>query len=415
MTTTKADRRQWTPLAEAFGGRASRRAFWYEAFVPHAVADLDLRVPQDVANVVSEAERAVQELNTGGARLDALEILARQLLRAEAVASSRIEGLEMSHRRIARADFDAAPRDGGAQEVLGNLRAMEQAIAIATERRPFAVADLLKIHRTLFEGKADARAYAGRMRDRQNWLGGHGVAPIDAEYIPPVAERVPALLDDLCRVVNERDDMSPVLQAAIVHAQFETIHPFADGNGRVGRSLIHVVLRRRGLAPRYVPPISLVLATDQRAYVNGLVTFREYGDDALSLWVGLFAQATRSAATHAVRLGEDIAELTTSWKRRAGIRRRGSTPERLIVSLAGTPVIDIPTAAKTLGVEYETARLAVERLVNAGILTSSSPRKRDRVFEAREIFDLVDELERRVATPEGSRRAARPAPRRRRS
>lgn len=404
----RGERRRWTPLAGAFGGRASRRSFWYEAFVPDEVAEIELRLAQDVANAVSEAERELQDLNVRGPQLEALEVLSRQLLRAEAVASSRIEGLQMSHRRIARADFDPQEGDAGAREVLGNLRAMEQAITLASARRPFTIDDVLTIHGTLFEGKDDARSYAGQIRQQQNWLGGHGDAPAAAEYIPPVPERVAGLLDDLCRTVNERDDMSPVVQAAIVHAQFETIHPFVDGNGRVGRCLIHVVLRRRGLAPNYVPPVSLVLVTDQRAYVRGLVTFRDYNDDAIASWIGLFAQAARSAATHAVALATDLASLEGRWRERAHLRRRGSAPERLITLLAASPVIDVPTAAERLGVEYETARLAVERLVAAGVLVGTSARKRDRIYEAPSVFELIDEFERRVAAPAGSPRPARP-------
>ncbi len=374
------------------------------------LADADPGLPQDVAAVVGEAERAVADLNVHGPQLTALEVLSRQLLRAEAVASSRIEGLELSHRRIARADFDPASADATAREVLGNLRAMEKAIAFAMKRRPFTVADLLHIHRTLFADVPEARRRAGKIRDRQNWIGKDGSTPYNADYIPPVCERVRPLLDDLVRVINERDDMSPIVQAAVVHAQFETIHPFADGNGRVGRSLIHMVLRRRGLAPTYVPPISLVLATNQKAYVGGLVTFRGYDDAGVANWVALFAQATRTAANHSVGLADDLAKLEASWRERARVQRRRSTLDRLIQTLAATPVIDIPHAAKQLNVEYETARLTVERLIEAEVLVPVSARKRDRIFEAREVFELIDSFERRIATPAGAWRPSRRAP-----
>lgn len=404
------ERRPWSPMAEAFGGRASRRRFFYDAFIPDELAEVELRLPQDVAGVVAEAERAIAELNVRGPQLTALEVLARQLLRAEAVASSRIEGLELSHRRIAWADFDPREADSTAREVLGNLRAMEHAILIATRQQPFTMSDLLEIHRTLFSGVTGQETNAGKIRDRQNWIGKDGSTPYNAEYIPPVHERVRPLLEDLVRVVNERDDMSPVTQAAVVHAQFETIHPFGDGNGRVGRSLIHFVLRRRELARSYVPPISLVLATDAKAYVGGLVAFRTYDEGSVARWVALFAQAAREAARHSVDLANDLAELVTDWRRRARIRRRRSTPDRLIEVLAAMPVIDIPRAARQLDVEYETARLTVERLARAGVLTPASARKRDRIFEAREVFDLIDRFERRVATPAGASRPSRPAP-----
>lgn len=402
-------------MAEAFGGRASRRRFFYEAFVPDRITDIELRLPHDVAAVVAEAERAIADLNHRGPQLAALEVLSRQLLRAEAVASSRIEGLELSHRRIARADFDPSGADATAREVLGNLRAMEKAIAAATRRRPFALADLLGIHRTLFGDVPDRKRYAGRIRDAQNWIGKDGSTPYNASYIPPVQERVRPLLEDLAHVVNEREDMSPVVQAAVVHAQFETIHPFGDGNGRVGRALIHMVLRRRGLAPTYVPPISLILATNQNAYVGGLVAYRAYDDESIARWIALFAQATREAARRSVELAGDLAQLEADWRRRVRIQRRGSTADRLIEALAATPVTDIPRAAERLRVEYETARLTVGRLVDAGVLTPASARKRDRIFEAREVFDLIDGFERRIVTRSASAKPARHAPARRKA
>lgn len=162
-----------------------------------------------------------------------------------------------------------------------------------------------------------------------------------------------------------------------------------------------------------VPPVSLVLATAQPAYVRGLTTFRAYDDGSVASWVGVFSQAMRSAATHAVALASDLAKLEADWRSRGQVRRRGATPDRLISALAASPVIDIPRAATTLGVEYETARQAVERLVGVGILTPTSARRRDRTFEARDMFDLIDGFERSIATPPGASRPVRPAPARR--
>src|SRR5205823_1370647 len=258
-------------------------------------------------------------------------------------------------------------------------RAMEKAISIGAERRRLDLEDLLDIHRTLLEGTTEER-FAGVIRTEQNWIGGRGTSPRDAAFIPPPPDRVGPLLEDLISFLDLRD-LPAVAQAAIAHAQFETIHPFGDGNGRVGRSLIHVVLRRRGLAVNYVPPVSLILATDQTAYIRGLTTFRTYAPGGLASWVGTFAQAVRTAGREALGFAEEVAALQQKLMRRANIQRRGSAKERLIAALPAEPVIDVQRAAEIAGVTYEAARLAVGELVEADVLHAVSGRKRDRLYE----------------------------------
>jgi Fic family protein len=233
---------------------------------------LDGSVVADVA----EAEAAVTRFNVEAQALNDYETLARLLLRAEAVASSRIEGLEIGSRRLLREEVASLmgerSLDVTASEVLGNVRAMQWAVTGATAGETLEVADLLEIHRRLLEGTSQER-FAGRLRDVQNWIGGSGFNPCSAVFVPPPPERVPELLEDLC-VFASGEDLPAVVQAAIAHAQFETIHPFVDGNGRTGRALIHVILRRRGLAPRVLPPVSLVLATWSQDYVDTLMGTR---------------------------------------------------------------------------------------------------------------------------------------------
>ena len=163
---------------------------------------------------------------------------------------------------------------------------MERAIAIGAEPHPFRLHDLLDIHRTLLQGTTEER-FAGVVRTEQNWIGGRGVSPLDATFVPPPHDYVPGLLDDLVAFVN-LDDLPAVAQAAIADAQFETIHPFSDGNGRAGRCLIHVILRQRGAIPRLAPPVSVVLATNAKRYIAGLTDFREGRADD---WIGAFADA----------------------------------------------------------------------------------------------------------------------------
>ena len=149
--------------------------------------------------------------------------------------------------------------DRVAVEVLGNIASMESAVDLAAESREITLADLLGIHKILME-RSSTPELGGAIRTEQNWIGGSSYNPCGATFVPPPAEHVPELLEDLTVYING-DDHPALVQAAIAHAQFETIHPFADGNGRAGRALIHIVLRRRGLSPSFVPPVSLVLAT----------------------------------------------------------------------------------------------------------------------------------------------------------
>jgi Fic family protein len=191
------------------------------------------------------------------------EALARLLLREESVASSKIEGLEVGGRRLLRAEaarlLGEAPSDVTAAEVLGNVDAMAWAIRGVQESATITLAHLLEVHRRLLTGTR-LEAYGGEVRQEHNWIGGSSYNPCSAAFVPPPPEMVPALLHDLVAFCND-DSLPAVAQAALAHAQFEMIHPFVDGNGRTGRALIHLVLRRRGLATRVIVPVSLILAT----------------------------------------------------------------------------------------------------------------------------------------------------------
>lgn len=400
--------RTWVPRPDAYGPRSARAPFVYRAFVPDRVAAVR---PSLTAGVVGDLEAAavevqglqVQHVFTG------LEAASRQLLRAEALASSRIEGLEVGHRRIATAIADGNAPDDTVKSVIANIAAMERAIRLATETRTLIVDDLLAIHDSLLVLPRE-RTYAGRIRDEQNWIGTSSISPRDAEFIPPPETLVRDLLGDLMAFA-ERDDLSPIVQAAIVHAQFETIHPFVDGNGRVGRAFLHVILRRGNVAPRIVPPISVLLATNQRRYIEGLTAYRT-GD--LDGWTGFFARALRDSATAARHLGEQIAALETTW-RDAVKPRAGSASAALIDRLAGNPVVSVRVVESLLGVSYPAANAAIERLESAGVLVPvRASWRRNRLWESQDLLALLDAFDAAQTTPTRHEEPRRPAPRRRR-
>ena len=367
---------------------AERRGGQYRAFIPDPIADLDVALPSRLVAELDQAATSIGKLNSSPPQLASLEGVARHLLRQEATASSRVEGLALGHRRIALADFNPElGTDEKAADIVGNIRAMAQAVEFGASGAPMTAEHLRDIHRTLLRFTADA-PIAGKLRDGTGWIGGS--APTTAAYVPPPPEEVSRLTEDLCVFVN-RTDVPTLFQAAVAHAQFETIHPFPDGNGRVGRCLIHTILRRRGLAPNFVPPISVVFATRRDAYVAGLVEYRE---DKVVDWLSFFADATAVAAREAKNLAERIDELEASWLGRfERPPRRGSTARRLIAMLPAHPVVDVKSVQAGLGVSDVAAGAGLNELAATNIIRPLSSRPRDRVWECPDMYALMAEFE----------------------
>ncbi len=382
--------RQWTG---ASGARAGDRApLTYRAFLPAPIAKLAPAVSFDTARSINEAELAIGQLNADE-RVRGLEAIGALLLRSEAIASSRIEGIELSQRNLARALIDPRAAKGSARAVAANLVAMEEAIALGDRGSAFTTEDVLSIHRTLMADESP-RIMPGRFRREQNWLGGRLTNPSDARYVPPPEDEVEELMLDLAYFMN-RDDLPAVAQAAIAHAQFETIHPFVDGNGRVGRALIHVLLRRRGVAPTFVPPISVVLAARPQAYVDGLVGFRE---GRLDQWCASFAEACARAAGMSVDLAERVADLEALWYERAGRPRRDSAAARIIKVLPAQPIASASTIRAAIDARHQRALEGLKVLANAGVVRHISRGGYDKQYAADELFELIEEFEARLSS-----------------
>jgi Fic family protein len=371
----------------------------------------------DVAADVADAESAIARLNVRARALVDTEALARLLLRAESVASSRIEGLEIGARRLLRADaareFGEAPTDVTAVEVLGNIDAMTFGTQAIGEGDPITIDVLLEIHRRLLAA-THLSEHAGKVRTIQNWIGKSSYNPCGADFVPPPPDRVEPLLEDLCAFCND-DQLPAVAQAAIAHAQFETIHPFVDGNGRVGRALIQLVFRRRGLAPRALPPISLVLATRANDYIDGLAATRYEGSpdgkaahDGVNLWVGRFASAAQRSVLDATTFEGRVDGLEASWRDRLGTVRRGSATDILLQRLPALPVLTVNSAAALIGRSFLATNQAIDRLVKENVLTSIRAGRRNRAFEAPELISAFTDFERGLASPTGDTRVAPP-------
>lgn len=377
-----------------------RRACQYDAFLPDPVADLDVALPGEVAGIVSDAERAIADLNRAAG--PELMPLARLLLRTESIASSKVEGMQVDARSLARAEANQETGrkvGSSAAEILANIDAMQLSIERAADLEGVRPADFLDIHRVLLEHAPNSQI-AGRFRTTQNWIGGNDYNPCGAAFVPPPPAEVERLLDDLCAFVNDVA-LPPLVQAAIAHAQFETIHPFEDGNGRTGRALVQVVLRRRGLTPAFVPPISVVVARDKDRYLKGLTLFR---DDRVADWIETFAAATAEAATLAAYYTARVRDLQDRWRERL---RQDSNPRAdaaawsLIGILPAHPIITVPVAVAATGRTKPAVANAVEQLETAGILTRLTDSARNRAWEADGLLDLIVGLEAGVASNSG--------------
>jgi Fic family protein len=214
---------------------------------------------------------------------------------------------------------------------------------------------------------------------------------------------------------SNSDTLPAVAQAAVAHAQFETIHPFIDGNGRTGRALIHLILRRRGLAPRVLPPVSLILATWAKDYVGGLEVSRYQGSykmraahEGTNLWIGRFAGACTRAAADATSFEHRAQGIEAGWRDRVDKVRAHSATDLLLRALVGAPVITVNSAADLIGRSFVQTNQAVARLVEAGILHQVTVGRRNRAFEAPDIIDAFTDLERQLGSPAGDTRTSDP-------
>ena len=357
----------------------------------HGLAERDLELG---AETVALAARARASVEHGAESMpEDYAALARLLLRAEGVASSFIEGVTAPVVDIVLAE---AGDDGGsaAAWVAANLAAVTEALEEA-HAGPLTVDSLCRWHRTLMTGSPTPSRHVGVVRDEQGWIG--GTSPLDAHLVTPPPERVPDLLDDLVAYVN-RTDVDPVSHAAIAHAQFEVIHPFADGNGRVGRVLIAWMLVRR-LSLVTPPPVSTRIAADVGGYSSGLVLFR-LGDH--ERWVQWFAEAVSGAGRAQQELVAAVQELRHTWAERLSGPREGG--RRLRSNAAAWRALDLlprylvltgPVVAVELGIPLKSASAALRDLAAAGVLVEhgtvqpDGPGRPRRLFTSPELLGLA--------------------------
>ena len=362
------------------------------AFVPTKLAERDLTLGAETVARAAAAQAALE--HAAEAMPDDYAPLARLLLRAEGVASSFIEGVTAPVLDIVLAEADDETGGSTAAWVAANLAAVTQALEEAPARR-LKVKSLCNWHWTLMAGSPTPARHVGAVRAEQGWIG--GTSPLDAHLVTPPPEYLPELLADLVRYVN-RTDVDPVSQAAISHAQFELVHPFADGNGRVGRVLVAWILARR-LSLVTPPPVSARIAADVGGYGAGLVLFRR-GD--LDRWVQWFAGAVSGAGRAQQDLVTAVEKLRAEWGDRVAAprpparrRRADAAAWRVLDLLPRHVVLTSSVVAAELGIPLKSATAALEDLVAAGVLSEHGtapvrgPGRPARLFISAELLGLA--------------------------
>ncbi|MET4049458.1 MULTISPECIES: Fic family protein [unclassified Rhodococcus (in: high G+C Gram-positive bacteria)] len=390
LAAVEYESRPWQ-ASSVHASRTQRRlhAGEYRAAVLPRIGDLELRLPAELS---AESEDALREIvrfdEYASKRLGSSTELAPMssiLLRSESAASSQIENLTVGARSLALAEL-GSPSSRNASIVSGNVRAMEAALAVSAT---VSAESILAMHRALMKPAGDPDA--GRWRTQQVWIGGSDVGPHHAAFVPPHHDRLAASLDDLF-VFASRDDLPVFPQVAIAHAQFETIHPFTDGNGRTGRSLIHTMLRRAEAIERVTAPLSAGLLTDTASYFSSLDEYRMGHVEPI---IRRLNAATFTAVSNGRTL---IDELASARDRFIGavVARRESVVWSLIDALIAQPVIDNPFVQRTFDVSDMSAQRAIDRLVDAGVLHQTSKGRRNRVWQADEILDALDRFAERT-------------------
>lgn len=375
------EERPWHSVQHEYGSRTQKRlaAGPYLAAVPAFIASRT--IPLD-----SELQTLTEEVASELARFDA-EVghiaapFASILLRTESASSSEIENLSSGARQIALAELGERSSTN-AQLIVGNVRAMQAALALSESIDGQAI---LEMHRALLEHSNPD--IVGRWRDEQVWIGGGSLGPHTAEFVPPHQDRVSALMDDLVVFAN-RVDLPVLAQTAIAHAQFETIHPFPDGNGRVGRALIQAMLRGGQLTRNVTVPVSAGLLHDTGRYFDALGAYRS-GD--IAPIVRSIAEASFAAVHNGRILVDDLERVRREWRERIRARR-DSAAHRLVDILLRQPVVDSAAAARQLGISTVNAQVAIDRLVDANVLTQITGGRRNRIWLAKDVVRVLDEF-----------------------
>lgn len=373
----------WAPPIDANYQRshlraAQRQSGEYQAAVPAEIANLDLRLPSDV---LADAEEASQEIARFDTELGGeIAPFASVLLRTESAASSKIENLTASARAIAEAETLGTTKRRNASMIVANTKAMQAAIDLADRISDEAI---LAMHDALMH-ETEPRI-AGKWRAEQVWIGGGNFGPGGADFIAPHQDRVPGAIDDLVQFAK-RSGIAVLPQIAIAHAQFETIHPFPDGNGRTGRALVQSMLRNKRLARQVTVPVSAGLLTDTNSYFQALTAYRE-GDPAPI--VERLSEASILAVINGRQLVADLQTIRGQWDSKI-TARRNSAVHRVADLLIKRPVVNAQLVSDQLNIAVSNVYRYLAPLLESEIIVEFTDQARNRAWRAQEVLDALD-------------------------
>jgi len=369
---------------------ARRQSGEYQATIPAEIATLEVNLP---SRVLADAEEASQEIARFDAELGAeIAPFASVLLRTESAASSKIENLTASARAIAEAETLGNTKRRNASMIVANTKAMRAAIDQADQISDEAI---LAMHEALMHESEPSSA--GKWRTEQVWIGGGNFGPRGADFIAPQQDRVPGAIDDLVRYAK-RSDLPVLTQIAIAHAQFETIHPFSDGNGRTGRALVQSMLRNKRLTRQVTVPVSAGLLTDTGSYFHALIAYRE-GDPAPI--VERLSEASMLAVVNGRQLVTDLQTIRGQWESKI-TARRDSAVHRVADLLVNRPVVNAQLVSDRLDIAINNVYRYLDPLVESKIIVEFTDQARNRAWRAPEVLGALDDFAERAG-----RRAAR--------
>ena len=359
----------------------------YKSFKPSPLPPLPpLEIDENLIKLLVEANRQLAQLDTASQLIPNIELFVSMYVRKEALMSSQIEGTQCTLEDILDPQLDVnANADVG--EVINYIKAAHFALE-RLKTLPICNRVLRETHAVLMEGVRGQEKSPGEFRRSQNWIGPSGSTLKNARYIPPNVEDMENAMSDLEKYINESDKYDPLIQAALIHYQFETIHPFLDGNGRIGRLLILLYLMEKKLLSKPVIYVSYFLKMNQIEYYDRISEVRRKGN--YEQWISFFLEAVSSAAEDALKsIGKlsalrekNIARLPKSSKRKDNVRA-------LFDYLEQHPIIEIKQTAAALDVSYNTVSSAVKKLMMLGILKETTNAARNRVFTYEEYLDIL--------------------------
>lgn len=363
----------------------------YWAFVPMPLEPA-LELELHLVNTLSKADRALSELAGIARTLPNPHLLIRPFMRREAVLSSRIEGTQasLSDLLFFEAMSTGEPSVPDVREVANYVHALEYGID-RLETLPVSLRLIREMHGHLMRGVHGETQTPGEFRTSQNWIGSPGCTLMDATYVPPPVGDMKRALDRFEKYLHSDSNMPPLIRLAFVHYHFEAIHPFLDGNGRVGRLLITLLLCADGLLPQPMLYLSAFFERHREEYYRRLLAVSQKGD--WLPWVQFFLQAIEVQSQDAIRRSDAVLDLWNTYRLKLQEARASALLLSLVDDLFSNPAINTKIAARILNVTPRSAQLNIDKLVESGILEEVTGQRRNRIYAAREIIATIESVD----------------------